>query len=151
MSQPRYLTGDKAGIQEFLDKFDVCTSSLAGGCHWQACSQMFLFDCDGTSSFYINMRDPFLLISNTLQRPEKLRASLVYGAVIRTRSWLWRRIGVLWSGDHLFPKVAETIEMLRSQGSGVALWSDWQIWLIWGFRQAARLCHQQQHQISSGL
>jgi hypothetical protein len=33
MSQPRYLTGDKAGIQEFLDKFDVCTSSLAGGCH----------------------------------------------------------------------------------------------------------------------
>ncbi|OCK87697.1 4-nitrophenylphosphatase [Cenococcum geophilum 1.58] len=53
MSQPRYLTGDKAGIQEFLDKFDV-----------------FLFDCDG----------------------------------------------VLWSGDHLFPRVAETIEMLRSQG-----------------------------------
>ncbi|OCK81107.1 4-nitrophenylphosphatase [Lepidopterella palustris CBS 459.81] len=53
MPQPAYLTGDKAGIQEFLDKFDV-----------------FLFDCDG----------------------------------------------VLWSGDHLFPKVAETIEMLRSKG-----------------------------------
>ncbi|KAF2399534.1 4-nitrophenylphosphatase [Trichodelitschia bisporula] len=30
MSQPKYLTGDKAGIEEFLDKFDV-----------------FLFDCDG--------------------------------------------------------------------------------------------------------
>lgn len=27
-----------------------------------------------------------------------------------------RRIGVLWSGDHLFPKVAETIDMLRSKG-----------------------------------
>ncbi|KAF2192536.1 4-nitrophenylphosphatase [Zopfia rhizophila CBS 207.26] len=53
MSQPKYLTGDKAGLEEFLAKFDV-----------------FLFDCDG----------------------------------------------VLWSGDHLFPKVAETIEMLRSKG-----------------------------------
>ncbi|KAF1830959.1 2-phosphoglycolate phosphatase [Decorospora gaudefroyi] len=26
------------------------------------------------------------------------------------------RIGVLWSGDHLYPKVAETLEMLRSKG-----------------------------------
>ena len=33
MSQPRYLTGDRAGIQEFLDKFDVRTLSLAGECH----------------------------------------------------------------------------------------------------------------------
>ena len=33
MSQPRYLTGDRAGIQEFLDKFDVRTTSLAGECH----------------------------------------------------------------------------------------------------------------------
>ncbi|KAF2141944.1 uncharacterized protein K452DRAFT_287134 [Aplosporella prunicola CBS 121167] len=53
MAQPKYLTGDNAGINEFLDKFDT-----------------FLFDCDG----------------------------------------------VLWSGDHLFPKVAETLELLRSKG-----------------------------------
>ncbi|KAF2786595.1 2-phosphoglycolate phosphatase [Melanomma pulvis-pyrius CBS 109.77] len=53
MSQPKHLTGDKAGIEEFLSRFDV-----------------FLFDCDG----------------------------------------------VLWSGDFLFPNVAETLEMLRSKG-----------------------------------
>ncbi|KAF2655048.1 4-nitrophenylphosphatase [Lophiostoma macrostomum CBS 122681] len=53
MAPPKYLTGDKAGIEEFLSRFDV-----------------FLFDCDG----------------------------------------------VLWSGDHLFPHVPETIEMLRSKG-----------------------------------
>ncbi|ORY19665.1 HAD-like domain-containing protein [Clohesyomyces aquaticus] len=53
MTPPKYLTGDKAGIDEFLSRFDV-----------------FLFDCDG----------------------------------------------VLWSGDYLFPKVAETIDMLRSKG-----------------------------------
>ncbi|KAF1984306.1 4-nitrophenylphosphatase [Aulographum hederae CBS 113979] len=50
---PKYLTGDKAGIDEFLARFDV-----------------FLFDCDG----------------------------------------------VLWSGDHLFPNTAETLDMLRSKG-----------------------------------
>ncbi|KAF2089257.1 2-phosphoglycolate phosphatase [Saccharata proteae CBS 121410] len=53
MAEPKHLTGDKAGIEDFLAKFDT-----------------FLFDCDG----------------------------------------------VLWSGDHLFPKVAETLEMLRSKG-----------------------------------
>lgn len=26
------------------------------------------------------------------------------------------RIGVLWSGDHLFEGIAETIELLRSKG-----------------------------------
>ncbi|KAF2000735.1 4-nitrophenylphosphatase [Amniculicola lignicola CBS 123094] len=53
MAQPKYLSGDKAAIDEFLSRFDV-----------------FLFDCDG----------------------------------------------VLWSGDYLFEKVPETIEMLRSKG-----------------------------------
>ncbi|KAK5129725.1 hypothetical protein LTR08_002936 [Meristemomyces frigidus] len=52
MSAPKYLTGDKAGIDAFIDKFDV-----------------FLFDCDG----------------------------------------------VLWSGEHLFPRVPETIAMLRQR------------------------------------
>jgi 4-nitrophenyl phosphatase len=50
---PKYLTGDRAAINEFIDKFDV-----------------FLFDCDG----------------------------------------------VLWSGDHVFEGVPETIAHLRSQG-----------------------------------
>jgi hypothetical protein len=27
------------------------------------------------------------------------------------------RLGVLWSGDHLFPGTVETLELLRSQGS----------------------------------
>ncbi|KAK8231775.1 4-nitrophenylphosphatase-like protein [Phyllosticta capitalensis] len=53
MGEPRYLTGDKPAIEEFLAKFDT-----------------FLFDCDG----------------------------------------------VLWSGDHIFPGTAETLEMLRSKG-----------------------------------
>jgi 4-nitrophenyl phosphatase len=50
---PTYLTGDKAAVKEFIDKFDV-----------------FLLDCDG----------------------------------------------VLWSGDHVFEGIPETIAYLRSQG-----------------------------------
>ncbi|KAI1078442.1 4-nitrophenylphosphatase [Whalleya microplaca] len=53
---PKYLTGDAAAINEFIDKFDV-----------------FLLDCDG----------------------------------------------VLWSGDHLFEGIVETLEMLRSRGKRV--------------------------------
>ncbi|EFY98895.2 haloacid dehydrogenase (HAD) superfamily protein [Metarhizium robertsii] len=53
-SSPKYLTGDKAAINEFIDKFDT-----------------FLFDCDG----------------------------------------------VLWSGDHVFDRVPETIMMLKARGS----------------------------------
>ncbi|KAH6654637.1 4-nitrophenylphosphatase [Truncatella angustata] len=56
MAQPKYLTGDPAALNEFIDRFDV-----------------FLFDCDG----------------------------------------------VLWSGDHLFEGVVETLEMLRSRGKKV--------------------------------
>ncbi|KAG6000943.1 hypothetical protein E4U21_004867 [Claviceps maximensis] len=52
-SPPKYLTGDKAAINEFIDKFDT-----------------FLFDCDG----------------------------------------------VLWSGDHVFEGVPETIRMLKARG-----------------------------------
>jgi hypothetical protein len=57
MAQPRYLTGDKTGIQEFLEKFDV--SRGAPGicevlvslidCHCDG--QVFLFDCDGKGQF----------------------------------------------------------------------------------------------------
>ncbi|GJN69039.1 4-nitrophenylphosphatase [Purpureocillium lilacinum] len=53
MASPKYLTGDKAAIDAFIDQFDT-----------------FLFDCDG----------------------------------------------VLWSGDHVFEGVPETISMLRSRG-----------------------------------
>ncbi|KAG5946474.1 hypothetical protein E4U59_003852 [Claviceps monticola] len=52
-SPPKYITGDKAAINEFIDKFDT-----------------FLFDCDG----------------------------------------------VLWSGDHVFDGVPETIRMLKARG-----------------------------------
>ncbi|KAH7328577.1 HAD-like domain-containing protein [Stachybotrys elegans] len=52
-SPPKYLTGDKAAIREFIDKFDT-----------------FLLDCDG----------------------------------------------VLWSGDHVYEGVPETIAYLRAQG-----------------------------------
>ncbi|KAL6870015.1 p-nitrophenyl phosphatase [Amphichorda felina] len=51
--QPKYLTGDKAGINEFIDKFDV-----------------FLLDCDG----------------------------------------------VLWSGEHVYDGIPETIQMLHARG-----------------------------------
>ncbi|GAB0131795.1 hypothetical protein EsDP_00000254 [Epichloe bromicola] len=50
---PKYITGDRAAINEFIDKFDT-----------------FLFDCDG----------------------------------------------VLWSGDHVFEGVPETIRMLKAKG-----------------------------------
>ncbi|KAL2263216.1 hypothetical protein VTK26DRAFT_7710 [Humicola hyalothermophila] len=53
MTQPKYLTGDIAAINEFIDRFDV-----------------FLLDCDG----------------------------------------------VIWSGDHVFEGVVETLELLRSRG-----------------------------------
>ncbi|KAI6091893.1 4-nitrophenylphosphatase [Hypoxylon rubiginosum] len=53
---PKYLTGNSAAIDEFLDKFDV-----------------FLLDCDG----------------------------------------------VLWSGDHLFEGIVETLELLRSKGKRI--------------------------------
>ncbi|KAI1630849.1 4-nitrophenylphosphatase-like protein [Biscogniauxia mediterranea] len=56
MGQPKYLTGDSAAINEFIDQFDV-----------------FLLDCDG----------------------------------------------VLWSGDHLFEGIVETLELLRSKGKRV--------------------------------
>ncbi|KAI0603042.1 4-nitrophenylphosphatase-like protein [Biscogniauxia sp. FL1348] len=56
MGQPKYLTGDSAAINEFIDQFDV-----------------FLLDCDG----------------------------------------------VLWSGDHLFEGIVETLEFLRSKGKRV--------------------------------
>lgn len=50
---PKYLTGDSAAINDFINRFDV-----------------FLFDCDG----------------------------------------------VLWSGDHVFDGVVETLELLRAKG-----------------------------------
>ncbi|KAI1502753.1 4-nitrophenylphosphatase-like protein [Biscogniauxia marginata] len=56
MARPKYLTGDSAAINEFIDRFDV-----------------FLLDCDG----------------------------------------------VLWSGDHLFEGIVETLELLRSRGKKV--------------------------------
>ncbi|KAK6079235.1 phosphoglycolate/pyridoxal phosphate phosphatase [Seiridium cupressi] len=56
MAQPKYLTGDSAALNEFIDRFDV-----------------FLLDCDG----------------------------------------------VLWTGDHLFEGIVETLEMLRSRGKKV--------------------------------
>lgn len=49
MAQPKYLTGDKAGIEEFINKFDVSAQSQSPmDCalltEWR---QVFLFDCDG--------------------------------------------------------------------------------------------------------
>ncbi|KAK8042104.1 hypothetical protein PG993_006627 [Apiospora rasikravindrae] len=55
-STSKYLTGDTAAINEFIDRFDT-----------------FLFDCDG----------------------------------------------VLWSGDHLFEGIVETLDFLRSKGKKV--------------------------------
>ncbi|GFF31839.1 4-nitrophenylphosphatase [Aspergillus udagawae] len=87
---PRYLTGKKEEIKEFLDKFDV-----------------FLFDCDGSCC------------------PPSLTRIPSYGhddpANTLSDSLLNRMfdIGVLWSGDHLFPGTVETLEMLRSNGKQV--------------------------------
>ncbi|KAL2271746.1 hypothetical protein VTJ83DRAFT_1117 [Remersonia thermophila] len=56
MAQPKYLSGDAAAINEFLDRFDT-----------------FLLDCDG----------------------------------------------VIWSGDHVFEGVVDTLQLLRSRGKQV--------------------------------
>ncbi|KAL9605474.1 MAG: hypothetical protein Q9179_001348, partial [Wetmoreana sp. 5 TL-2023] len=58
MAKSRYLTGDKAGIQEFIDRFDSDTEDT-------------------------------------------------------------RRIGVLWSGDHVFEGTVGTLELLRSKGKQI--------------------------------
>ncbi|KAI5205615.1 4-nitrophenylphosphatase [Aureobasidium subglaciale] len=79
---PKFLTGDKAGIEEFLDKFDV-----------------FLFDCDGTHL--------------SCERDSDTRTNIPTRTIETDDT---RRIGVLWSGDHLFEGTKETIEMLRSKG-----------------------------------
>ena len=68
---PKYLSGDKAAIAEFIDRFDV-----------------FLLDCDG----------------------------------------------VIWSGDHLFEGVPETIHTLQMAGIKVrperALWTRRKLTII---------------------
>lgn len=53
MAQPKYLTGDKAGIDAFIDQFDVCTiQESTNGAILTRESQTFLFDCDGTQGFH---------------------------------------------------------------------------------------------------
>ncbi|KAL8700892.1 MAG: hypothetical protein Q9224_000752 [Gallowayella concinna] len=69
MSQ--YLTGDKAGIAEFINRFDVAREE----------DHQSLILCSETEDT--------------------------------------RRIGVLWSGDHLFEGTVETLDMLRSKGKQI--------------------------------
>lgn len=53
MAQPKYLTGDKGGIDAFIDQFDVCTRQESTyGTIVTNESQTFLFDCDGTHLFH---------------------------------------------------------------------------------------------------
>jgi len=51
MTQSKYLTGDKAAIEEFLDRFDVRPYSLKAIIKALTWLQVFLFDCDGETPF----------------------------------------------------------------------------------------------------
>lgn len=66
-----------------------------------------------------------------------------------------RRIGVLWSGEHLFPGIPQTIDMLRKRGRQSINHSLVRSQLAdrWCLtdRQTARLRHQQQHQVPRRL
>lgn len=44
---PRYLTGDGAGIREFIDKFDVSHIISSLSCIWSACSTEWLIQLLG--------------------------------------------------------------------------------------------------------
>jgi len=49
-SKSQYLTGDKAGIDAFIDRFDVsCLPSSSTGLSTLTIAKVFLFDCDGTT------------------------------------------------------------------------------------------------------
>jgi hypothetical protein len=48
MADPKYLTGDKSGLKEFIDKFDVNIETLLPHrVNLLTLSKTFLFDCDG--------------------------------------------------------------------------------------------------------
>lgn len=61
-----------------------------------------------------------------------------------------RRIGVLWSGEHLFEGTVETLELLRSKGRSIHSRSS-QYPFDHLYRQTNRLRHKQQHQIPRRL
>ncbi len=71
MTVPRYLSGDAAGIREFLDKFDVRLLVLIfhGNIYLRLTflEQVFLFDCDGSLSSFIIFPQSFVADYTTLK------------------------------------------------------------------------------------
>ena len=80
----------------------------------------------------------------------------IYIIIITNKTENTRRIGVLWSGDHLFEGTVETLEMLRSKGIAS---SPIQTYLgcsckaqdLSSGRQTNSIRYQQQHQVSHRL
>jgi hypothetical protein len=60
-------------------------------------------------------------------------------------------IGVLWSGDHLFPGTVETLEMLRSNGMRTPAGEELASYKLISTRQAGRFRHEQQHKVTGRL
>lgn len=60
---------------------------------------------------------------------------------------------MLWSGDHIFPGTAETLEMLRSKGQNTTRCKCLELFSLTNTscRQAACICDEQQHQKPRGL
>lgn len=94
MSTPKYLTGDKAGIDEFVDKFDVRTSNKD---ELRTCADVA--ECRPSSS-------------TAMVRPPTHDVDVVG----EDEADDTRRTGVLWSGETLFKAIPETISMLRKKG-----------------------------------
>ena len=99
-SKAEYLSGNGAAIKNFIDKFDVRLQSAAKN------------DPDKEHS---------ISCSTAMVRQSK---ALIDGFTLRARSRgltklpaeIAQRIGVLWSGDHLFEGTVETLEKLKSHG-----------------------------------
>lgn len=103
-TRPRYLTGDQAGLREFLDKFDVGILSHGRG----VLENTAIADTDMGRSFCSTAMVCAVLLS-LLRFPDAGKGMV---------QWLSRYgiLGVLWSGDYVFPGTVETLELLRKKG-----------------------------------
>ena len=110
-SNHTYLTGNKEAIERFVDKFDVGQTICLSRFRQEPPLILLL------AKILIRYSSSTAMVCSDL-------ASAIYFASLRhlTRDCNGiqtddtRRIGVLWSGDHLFEGTVETLEKLRRAG-----------------------------------
>ncbi|KAL8722400.1 MAG: hypothetical protein Q9225_001131 [Loekoesia sp. 1 TL-2023] len=128
-AKSKCLTRDKAGIQEFIDGFDLPTEELFYSFEKMA-NILYKLHFDDQAPYDTQYEtDPILSrcsfstvmvcpIHPCLLEPNsKTEDDLLWRRLgSSSNAEYTRRIGVLWSGDHLFDGTVETLEMLRSKG-----------------------------------